>query len=396
MNKKTKLKLNETLDKALEAPKRKNLSNLDALLSQYENSDQTQTRPEPDTIPTQTNTEPAPKPNQTQTIELKDKRIKLTPAPVRDFNKRANSIDRDALPMGAFPGASKKIYDAVYLRTLGAVVPRKTIQATRREIMAWSGIQNIKTVNAHLKRLKDSGLFNITNFVGEQSGSIYEIFLPEEIGLNLYPDQTQTTQTSTKPESNQKMDSDQTQKMVWVGSGKNVENKDTSEKPKTIFNTLNFKVDDDAPIISHLEKLNEVARKLTGKDLTKKDLEKLSDLTEILVTETVIAAARTGSVSSTVAFMTENLRRRLYSKPRTTKREARPNHLDVGQESEQKSDDISGASPMSLTAEQRQNTLNALKEAKATNSVVFTEFKTYGEIEYTSEDFEWLLENLES
>ena len=343
-------------------------------------------------------TQPRPETDQTTISKI----VNPSPAPVRDFNKRANSIDRDALPMGAFPGASKKIYDAVYLRTLGAVIPRKTIQATRREIMMWSGIQNIKTINAHLKRLKDSGLFRITNFTGEQSGSIYEIFLPEEIGLDLDPDQTQTTQTRPVPDPYQKMDSDQTQKMVWVGSGEIIENKDTSENPKTFIKTLSFKIDDDAPIAEHLEKLNETARKLTGKDLTKKDLENLSELTELLISETIVAAARTDSVSSTIAFMTENLRRRLYSKPKHAdkpeKKHGRAAHLEVGKPTEQLRVDeqLSPWTPQtSLTGEQRENTLNALKEAKADNNILYREFKTYGEIEYTAEDFNWLLENLE-
>jgi hypothetical protein len=45
-------------------------------------------------------------------------------APARDFNRRANSIEREALPQGLFPGSSKKIYDALYLRTRGANPPR--------------------------------------------------------------------------------------------------------------------------------------------------------------------------------------------------------------------------------------------------------------------------------
>src|SRR5215213_11278725 len=36
-------------------------------------------------------------------------------APAKDFNRRANSLDRDALPAGLFPGSSKKLYDALYL-----------------------------------------------------------------------------------------------------------------------------------------------------------------------------------------------------------------------------------------------------------------------------------------
>ena len=53
-------------------------------------------------------------------------------APAKDFNKRANSLDKLALPAGLFPGKSKSLYDALYVRTRGAVVPTRTIRATKR------------------------------------------------------------------------------------------------------------------------------------------------------------------------------------------------------------------------------------------------------------------------
>jgi hypothetical protein len=177
------------------------------------------------------------------------------------------------------------------------------------------------------------------------------------------------------------------------------ENIGHDENPKTFLKTLKY-IDDDAPIVNAIEKLNEAARKLTGKDLTKKDLEKFSELTEIIINETVIAAARTESISSFMAFMTENLRRRLYSKPRlAAKKEHHPKHLNGGEGNEggevKSEEEISWMTQTSLTEEQRQNTLNALREAKAVDSVLFREFKVYGEIEYTAEDFNWLMENLE-
>ncbi len=64
-------------------------------------------------------------------------------APEKDFNRRANVLERNALPDGLFPGASKAIYDALYLRTLGAVNPKKTVQATRKELMKVVGCQKI-------------------------------------------------------------------------------------------------------------------------------------------------------------------------------------------------------------------------------------------------------------
>lgn len=380
MNNKTKLKLNATLDKALETPKRKNLSNLDALLSQYESPDQTQTIPAPETNQTQTQTDPRPKQKQTpsRTAPIQDNKIKSSTAPVRDFNKRANSIDRDALPMGAFPGASKKIYDAIYLRTIGAVVPHRTIQATRREIMTWSGIQNIKTINAHLKRLKDSGLFKITNFAGEQTGSTYEIFLPEELGLNLDQYQTQTTQTQPRPEANQKMDSDQYQKMVWVGSGQTVENKDTSVIPNTSFKTIK---NDDEAFAKFTVVFHRAVLEITGKNLTAADQDKLEELAELLVLELRTAARRTGAISNVPAFLTEVLRRKLLNQPvRAKSAQVKP---DVVGKSESETFEIKP-----LDEQGREAALTELRE--------FAGESFLGDFEkwYTPEDWQWLTKQM--
>jgi hypothetical protein len=253
--------------------------------------DQTQTRPRPDPDQSQPKSSPRPK--------------RQPAAPARDFNRRANSIEREALPAGAFPGASKKLYDALYLRTRGAVTAKHVVQATRRELMQWSGIKNIKTVNVHLRRLRLAGLVVPTKMVGEHEGSLYEVFLPEEAD----PDQTQT---NPRPDPSQKLDSDQAQKTVWVGSGNQLENKATSGTPKTSFKTKDRS--DDEPLAELLAKLQQVSRELTGKELSAAERAKWGELGELLVIELKIAAARTGSVSSVPAFLTEHLRRRLWKK----------------------------------------------------------------------------------
>src|SRR5918995_1898822 len=80
-----------------------------------------------------------------------------TAAPARDFNRRANSLERDALPQGLFPGSSKKIYDALYLRSRGANPPRATVRASRRDFLDWTDIRNMKTVDGHLRYLMSVG-----------------------------------------------------------------------------------------------------------------------------------------------------------------------------------------------------------------------------------------------
>ena len=276
-------------------------------------ADTTQIKPEsipiPDPNPYQTQTNAVPVPHQNQTpaevVPKQETRLpsSLPIAPARDYNKRANSIDREALPAGTFPGASKKIYDALYLRTRGAITPERIIRATRKEMMKWTGIKDIKTINAHVRKLIDAGLIIRTKLVGEHEGSIYEVLLPEEtsIGLVPYPYQTQT---SAVPDPNQKTDSDQYQKLVRVGSGNLIENKDTYGNPKTSFKTNTERSDDDEAF----RPLFAAAKEITGREVPAAQWREVID---VLVAELKIAAART-TVSSAPAFLAEHLRRRLW------------------------------------------------------------------------------------
>ncbi len=49
-------------------------------------------------------------------------------APEKDYTKTANSIVRDAVPERFFKGMSKNTYDAVYLKTRGAINPVRKIR----------------------------------------------------------------------------------------------------------------------------------------------------------------------------------------------------------------------------------------------------------------------------
>jgi hypothetical protein len=263
--------------------------------------------PDPDQYQSQTHPVPIPNENQTRTgVVPKPEARQTSPlpiAPARDYNKRANSIDREALPAGAFPGASKKIYDALYLRTRGAITPERIIRATRKEMMKWTGIKDIKTINAHVRKLIDAGLIIRTKLVGEHEGSIYEVVLPEETGTKPVPDPDRT-QTNAVPEPDQKTDSDQYQKLVRLGSGNLIENKNTSGNPKTSFKTNTERSDDDEAF----RLLFAVAKEITGKEVPSAQWREVID---VLVAELRIAAART-TVSSVPAFLAEHLRRRLW------------------------------------------------------------------------------------
>lgn len=75
----------------------------------------------------------------------------------------------------------------------------------------------------------------------------------------------------------------------------------------------NTKIDDE-PYALLLSRLQQGVKDVTGRESTRAEAERWSELAELLVTELKIAAGRTGSVSSVPAFLTEHLRRRLWKK----------------------------------------------------------------------------------
>src|ERR1044071_5082113 len=198
---------------------------------------------QPNPSPVQAQSDDSPKSVQTQpipstiSIENSDnsKVVQTQPksssiAPERNFNKRANSLERSALPTGLFPGASKKIYDALYVRTRGAVVPTRTIQARQRELLAWSGVRDIKTIKTHLNKLRELGLITWTTLKGEHEGSFYEVFLPEEANLDL-------AQSQPNPSPAQKTDLDLAQKLGWAGLPNPIDSEGLNTPDKTSFKT---------------------------------------------------------------------------------------------------------------------------------------------------------------
>ena len=234
-------------------------------------------------------------------------------APARDFNRRANSLDRDALPAGLFPGSSKKLYDALYLRTRGAHVPVKTIRATRRELGQWSGIKNIKTIASHLSHLSTVGLIVHHWERGSTEGSIYEVRLPEEaspIGLRWSKTTSAPLSTPESPlDQNSGLPLDQNS--VSGGLSQTIENTDTFADAKTSFKTNTERSDDDAALAAMNKTLKSAAKEITGKELLATDGDRWNELAEVLVAELKIAAART-TVSNVPAFLAEHLRRRLW------------------------------------------------------------------------------------
>ncbi|HEV2761638.1 MAG TPA: hypothetical protein VGV38_01490, partial [Pyrinomonadaceae bacterium] len=238
-------------------------------------------------------------------------------APARDFNKRANSLERNALPEGLFPGSSKKIYDALYLRTRGANPPRNRVRAARKDFTQWTDIKNLKTIDGHLRYLLTAGLIIRHWELGSTEGSEYEVRLPEEL-LRL-----PTTPHHSPPlPTTQFLGSGNTQFLGSGGYSQTVDSQATSRDHKTSFIKTDEKTDDDEAFAGFASVFRQAAKDVTGKELSASESQKLKELAEVLVTELKMAAVRT-TVSSVPAFLAEHLRRRLWKKePRQLEAEA--------------------------------------------------------------------------
>ncbi|MCA1568189.1 MAG: hypothetical protein LC803_21605 [Acidobacteria bacterium] len=219
------------------------------------------------------------------------------------------------MPAGLFPGTSQKLYNALFLKTRGAVVPTRTIQATKRELMDWSNIRSKNTIALNLKLLCTIGWIKAHHEVGNHEGSIYEVLTFEELPDELDQSRPNPSQPiPTHPNPSQKLGLDPTQKLGWDGLGKVDENKGTSVDRKTSFNTKEENFDDEA-FAGLAEAFRQITKELTGKPTTTAEATKWRELAEVLIAELRIAAGRT-TVSSVPAFMAEHLRRRLWKMDR--------------------------------------------------------------------------------
>ena len=307
MKKSDRKLLAETLDKALEPPPKRK----PALASHLADYDEGPTSPieiPKRVAPPDTTSRGVTPPNPTRPV-----------APQRDFNKRANSLDRVALPAGIFPGSSKKLYDALYIRTRGAVVPIKSIRATKRELSDWSGIRNAKTIDAHLRYFSAVGLIISSWERGQNDGALYEVLLPEETsGLFVRsrgvtpPDPTLRGDTPPEGESPQNLESPYPQNLGSPHVTNLLVESITSGESKTSFKT-NTEKDDDEALASFVITMKRVAREITGRELSPAESPRWRELAEVLATELKIAAGRT-TISSVPAFLAEHLRRRLWKK----------------------------------------------------------------------------------
>ena len=269
-------------------------------------ADPTDQRPAPDTPATQrtlrTQTTHSTQGTRGRKSVLLPDAARQPVAPARDYMKVANSIGREAVPAGVFTGKGKLIYDYLYSRTRGAIVPVRSVQVSRKEIMKAARVGSDKTLRENLLRLRYAGLitWDGNEHVGAHAGNVYTVYLPEEARETPATLGTQGTVGSY----GQFLPSVPTVESTLGTGGVSVEDETASAAPKTLIKT-NTENDDD-----ELRALREAARELTGRNFPPGAWR---EVVELLTAELKLAAGRT-TVSSPPAFLAEHLRRRLWKK----------------------------------------------------------------------------------
>ncbi len=309
-------------------------------------------------------------------------------SPVRDFQKVSNSITREAIPSGLFgSGKAKQLYDALYFLTRGAIRPVRTIRITKPRLMKLAGIGTRQTLWLNLEHLESVGLVRKNVLLGEHGGNEYEVFVPEEIPKTNLP----TTPTTPTSPSDMVYRDQNLEGVVGIDSNPAVPsvqpaNTTTSDTLKTVFKDLT-KPDDEARVTEAFavlaNRLDDAAKKITGKGVSKAEAEKWGTLADLLILELEIAASRVDGVSSIPAFLTEVLRRQFFSsRQKTSGKPSKAKVDDIGK-SESDSYEIK-----SLDEKGRELALEQLREFA--DDEFLQDFKKW----YTKEDWAWLTEQL--
>jgi hypothetical protein len=238
----------------------------------------------------------------TQSTNSTPRTLSTHPAPMRDFQKVANSITREAVPAGVFKGKCKQIYDFLYSKTRGAIVPTRSTTLTRQAIMDGSHVGSTKTLFLNLRHLRAAGLVTWRECEGTHGGNEYTVYLPEEAVSTLGTQGTQGTQSA--PSHNLPIVPSVESTMGTQGLSRELST--VTSDPNTLIKDKE-RIDDESASIGEL--FRELEREVIGKNTA--SVQQWQDLRELLITELKIAAART-TISNVPAFLTEHLRRRLW------------------------------------------------------------------------------------
>jgi hypothetical protein len=302
-------------------------------------------------------------------------------APVNNFQKVTNTITKEAIPQRLFKtGKTKEIYDVLYSLTRGAITPERSITVSKPRLCQLTGVGSRVTIDACLGYLELVGLVRIAkNVSGRHEGNEYEIFTPEEIRIDIHtstPTSTPTSRGTSPPQTLGVVPP-----LVSGGGSRGSESINTglSEVPNTLLKT---NTNDDDAFTLFIENFQGAAKEITGKKLSKKDAEKLKELSDLLILELKMAARRTENISSVPAFLTEVLRRKLRDLPAVPIRQSKVKKDAVGKS---ESDEYK---IKTLDEKSRESALEQLREFAADEFL--QDFKKW----YTEEDWNWLIKEL--
>jgi hypothetical protein len=302
MKKAEQKRLDESLNKALEPPRKRPAQNLDALLETYN-----------DGLPNYRSTAV---PEQAQVVDAKEllPEYRSTPVPepivpTERFYKKANEyadrLDRTLSP------AESKVLEHLLRFTVG--FNRDTIRVRVSVLMERTGYKSDKTVRAALRSLELKRRIERLSSVNSPLGDEYQI-LPYS-GNTGVPQYRSTAVENT----------------AVLGS------KITGEL-KTVLKDK--ELDDDAALAGLVAELKVATKDLTGKEVSMLESDRWRELAQVLVAELKIAAGRT-NVSSVPSFLAEHLRRRLW---KMDKKQARAEGRELPDEAVSKPQDAADAS----------------------------------------------------
>jgi hypothetical protein len=180
------------------------------------------------------------------------------------------------------------------------------VRISRPKLMKMAGIGARVTFDANVDRLVAVGLIQVRRITGEHDGNEYTVLLPEELSLTSHTSQTSGTSHAQNLVRLDGLDSSLTSHTL------SVESKGTFGGPNTSFKTKDINTDDEA-FAGFAAAVRKTAKEITGKEPTRAEAKRWTEVAEVLMTELRIAAGRT-TVSSVPAFLAEHLRRRLWKK----------------------------------------------------------------------------------
>ena len=311
-------------------------------------------------------------------------------SPSKNFTKTSNSIVRLAIPEKYFRGQSKHTYDVLYGRTRGAVIPVRQVQLLKTELVKLTGLAE-KTVQLHIRYLRDSKLINVYPQMGSRSGWVYEVFVPEEVeNLPEYKKDWISMDKTSMDKTMQNLSSKTMTNLSILVHTNPLENKGLNPLRKTSFKDKSKNDDDYARVreafAALTTRLDAAAKKITGKSASKSESEEWGRLADLLILELEIAASRAEGVSSVPAFLTEVLRRHFFSSRQANKFSAKSPKTKI--------DTVGAAEPSSyeikaLGAAGRKAALDELREFA--DDDFLKDFQKW----YTAADWSWLMQNLE-